>query len=83
MYGQTEAAPRISYVPPAALPRAADTIGQAIPGGRLRLIDETGAEIPGPGVAGELVYDGSTVVAAPGRGRFVRPPASLPLPGLA
>ena len=62
MYGQTEAAPRISYVPPDALPRAADTIGQAIPGGRLRLIDETGAEIPGPGVAGELVYDGPNVM---------------------
>lgn len=62
MYGQTEAAPRISYVPPAALPRAADTIGQAIPGGRLRLIDETGAEIPGAGVAGELVYDGPNVM---------------------
>ena len=62
MYGQTEAAPRISYVPPAALPRAADTIGQAIPGGRLRLIDETGAEIPGPGVAGELVYVGPNVM---------------------
>ena len=28
---------------------------------------------------GELVYDGATVTAAPGRGRFVRPPASLPL----
>ena len=62
MYGQTGAAPRISYVPPAALPQAADTIGRAIPGGRLRLIDETGAEIPGPGVAGELVYDGPNVM---------------------
>jgi allantoinase len=28
---------------------------------------------------GELVYDGTAVVAAPGKGRFVRPPASLPL----
>jgi allantoinase len=33
---------------------------------------------------GELVYDGTTVLGAPGRGRFVRPPASRPLPaGLA
>jgi allantoinase len=31
---------------------------------------------------GELVYDGKTVLAKPGKGRFVRPPASLPLPGL-
>ncbi len=28
---------------------------------------------------GELVYDGTAVIAAPGKGRFVRPPASLPL----
>ena len=28
---------------------------------------------------GELVYDGTTVLAAPGTGRFVRPPVSLPL----
>ncbi|MGE4482225.1 dihydroorotase [Acidocella sp.] len=27
---------------------------------------------------GELVFDGSQVVAAPGRGRFVRPPLSVP-----
>ncbi len=62
MYGQTEAAPRISFVPPAALPQAADTIGQPIPGGRLRIIDETGAEITRPGLAGELVYDGPNVM---------------------
>ncbi|MBL9058415.1 MAG: AMP-binding protein [Mangrovicoccus sp.] len=62
MYGQTEAAPRISYVPPAALPQAADTIGQPIPGGRLRIIDATGAEITRPGIQGELVYDGPNVM---------------------
>jgi non-ribosomal peptide synthetase component F len=32
MYGQTEAAPRISYVPPATLPQAAATIGRGDPG---------------------------------------------------
>ena len=30
MYGQTQAAPWISYVPPEALPEAADTVGRAI-----------------------------------------------------
>lgn len=30
---------------------------------------------------GTLVYDGTTVLAAPGKGRFVRPPASLSLMG--
>jgi allantoinase len=29
---------------------------------------------------GALVYDGASVLADPGKGRFVRPPASLPLP---
>lgn len=62
MYGQTEAAPRISWVPPSALPEAADTIGQAIPGGRIWLADESGGEILGPGRPGELVYEGPNVM---------------------
>ena len=62
MYGQTEAAPRISYVPPAALPDAADTIGIPIPGGGIRLLDEKGTEIMEPGRPGELVYSGPNVM---------------------
>lgn len=62
MYGQTEAAPRISYVPPDALPGAAGTIGRAIPGGRLWLRDETGQEIVRTGQPGELVYQGPNVM---------------------
>ncbi|MBA4010234.1 MAG: hypothetical protein C0481_00070 [Phenylobacterium sp.] len=62
MYGQTEAAPRISWVPPSALPGAADTIGQAIPGGRIWLADEAGGEIAGAGQPGELVYEGPNVM---------------------
>ncbi|MCF1711074.1 AMP-binding protein [Tabrizicola sp. J26] len=62
MYGQTEAAPRISYVPPEALPGAADTIGRAIPGGHLRLEDEAGVEITRPGIPGELIYEGPNVM---------------------
>jgi acyl-CoA synthetase (AMP-forming)/AMP-acid ligase II len=62
MYGQTEAAPRMSYVPPNLLPDAADTIGYAIPGGRLRLVAEDGAEISTPGRQGELVYEGPNVM---------------------
>ncbi|WP_179285837.1 AMP-binding protein [Haematobacter missouriensis] len=61
MYGQTEAAPRISYVPPDALPGAADTIGRPIPGGRLRVFDGE-REILHPGEEGELVYDGPNVM---------------------
>ena len=62
MYGQTEAGPRISYVPPALLPGAADTIGQAIPGGRLWLRDDTGAQIDSPLTPGELIYEGPNVM---------------------
>lgn len=62
MYGQTEAAPRISYVPPDALPDASDTIGRAIPGGRLWLAAEDGTEITAPGQPGELVYAGPNVM---------------------
>lgn len=69
MYGQTEAAPRISWVPPVALPNAADSIGIAVPGGRLWLVDESGAEIAAAGVAGELVYGGPNVMMGYARGR--------------
>ena len=62
MYGQTEAAPRISYVPPEALPGAAGTIGKAIPGGRIWLAAEDGSEITTPGKPGELVYEGPNVM---------------------
>lgn len=76
MYGQTEAAPRISYVPPEALPDAADTIGRPIPGGRLRLLREDGTEITAPGIAGELVYEGPNVMMgyALSREDLARPP---------
>lgn len=62
MYGQTEAAPRISYVPPSALPDAADTIGRAVPGGHLWLAAEDGTEITAQGQPGELVYEGPNVM---------------------
>jgi acyl-CoA synthetase (AMP-forming)/AMP-acid ligase II len=51
MYGQTEAAPRISYVPPEALARKQGSIGIAVPGGRLSLSAD-----------GELIYEGPNVM---------------------
>jgi acyl-CoA synthetase (AMP-forming)/AMP-acid ligase II len=74
MYGQTEAAPRISYVPPEALPEAAGTIGKAIPGGRIWLAADDGSEITIPGQPGELVYEGPNVMMgyATARTDFVR-----------
>lgn len=62
MYGQTEAAPRISYVPPGALPEAGDTIGRAVPQGRLWLADDDGREILEVGRPGELIYEGPNVM---------------------
>ena len=62
MYGQTEAGPRISYVPPAALPTHLESIGVPIPGGRLWLADEGGAPVEGAGIPGELVYEGPNVM---------------------
>jgi long-chain acyl-CoA synthetase len=52
MYGQTEAAPRISYVPPARLDDKFGSIGVAIPGGALELDAATS----------ELIYRGPNVM---------------------
>jgi acyl-CoA synthetase (AMP-forming)/AMP-acid ligase II len=62
MYGQTEASPRISYVPPDELLANVDSIGKAIPGGELVLIGENGFEVAGTGQTGELVYRGPNVM---------------------
>lgn len=62
MYGQTEAAPRIAYLPPRLASRFPDCIGQAIPGGTLALHDAAGAPITGENVEGELVYQGPNVM---------------------
>lgn len=50
MYGQTEAAPRMSYIPYDTVLEKAGTIGIAIPGGKLSIVDA------------ELVYTGPNVM---------------------
>lgn len=62
MYGQTEASPRIAYVPPGDVLDAARTIGRAIPGGRLWIEDAEGRPVEAAGIAGELVYQGPNVM---------------------
>lgn len=62
MYGQTEASPRMAYVPPGDLPANSDTIGKAIPGGRLWIAGPDGTEVTQPGMVGELVYEGPNVM---------------------
>lgn len=52
MYGQTEAAPRISYVPPARLREKVGSIGVVVPGGEL-MLDPT---------SHELIYRGPNVM---------------------
>lgn len=52
MYGQTEASPRISYIPPDRLHEKIGSIGVPIPGGALQT-DPT---------SGELLYSGSNVM---------------------
>lgn len=61
MYGQTEAAPRMSYLPfDKALEKYA-SIGIAIPGGKLSVRDVNDQEIKTPDLDGELIYVGPNV----------------------
>jgi long-chain acyl-CoA synthetase len=62
MYGQTEAAPRIAYLPPERLLEAPDSIGIPIPGVSIELRDESGHVLEGAGVQGELVCKGPNVM---------------------
>ena len=61
MYGQTEGTARLSYLPPELVLKKVGSIGKAIPGGRLVLVDENNQEIHAPDVVGELVYYGPNV----------------------
>lgn len=69
MYGQTEAAARIAYLPPELAESHAGMIGQAIPGGELDLVDGQGHCLKGEGVEGELVYRGPNVMMGLATGR--------------
>jgi acyl-CoA synthetase (AMP-forming)/AMP-acid ligase II/lysophospholipase L1-like esterase/acyl carrier protein len=62
MYGQTEASPRMAYVPPDQLADNPDCIGVPIPGGSFELIGEDGMPIAGFDRPGELVYRGPNVM---------------------
>ncbi|MDI3337271.1 AMP-binding protein [Defluviimonas aestuarii] len=62
MYGQTEASPRMAYLPPEEALHASDTVGTAIPGGKFWLTNDAGHEIIGTGIPGELVYSGPNVM---------------------
>lgn len=61
MYGQTEATARMGYLPPERALEKCGSMGIAVPGGRLSLIDTEGREITEPDTVGELVYYGDNV----------------------
>jgi len=61
MYGQTEASPRISYLPTEDTSRKIGSIGKAIPHGHLWIKNEQGKDITSSGETGELVFEGENV----------------------
>ena len=61
MYGQTEATARMSYLPPKDIERKPDSIGIAIPNGKLWIEDSKGLIIEQSNSVGELVYSGENV----------------------
>lgn len=62
MYGQTEASARLSYLEPKDLLRKAGSVGKAIPGVRLEVLDECGEPVE-PGETGEIVASGENIMA--------------------
>ncbi len=61
MYGQTEAAPRISYLPPERLKDKIGSIGIPVPGVTIKVADEFGNEVP-VGEVGEIAVAGENVM---------------------
>nr|MBN2276810.1 acyl--CoA ligase [candidate division Zixibacteria bacterium] len=61
MYGQTEAAPRASYLPPEKLAEKLGSIGIPVPGVTLKVVDDNGRELP-DGESGELLIYGNNVM---------------------
>ncbi len=62
MYGQTEATARLSYLPPEKLKEKLGSLGKAIPGVELEIINESGKVIQEPDVVGELVAKGDNIM---------------------
>ncbi len=81
MYGLTECK-RCTYLPPEDIDRKPESVGVAIPNTELWIVDEDGKRV-GPGVVGQLVIRGATVM----RGYWEKPEETAkklrpgPLPG--
>jgi long-chain acyl-CoA synthetase len=61
MYGQTEAAPRASYLPPERLREKLGSIGIAVPGVTLTVVDDDGNPLP-TGETGQIMVSGPNVM---------------------
>jgi acyl-CoA synthetase (AMP-forming)/AMP-acid ligase II len=61
MYGQTEAAPRVSYCPPEKLKEKIGSIGIPLTGVQMKVVDESGRDLP-VGKSGELITTGDNVM---------------------
>jgi acyl-CoA synthetase (AMP-forming)/AMP-acid ligase II len=61
MYGQTEASARLAYLPPDLLSSKIGSIGIAIPGVDLRVVNEQGDEVTGDEI-GEIVARGPNIM---------------------
>jgi long-chain acyl-CoA synthetase len=59
-YGQTEASPRISYLPFEFYDTRMGSIGRGIPGVEVRVVDEQGRDVR-PGETGEIIARGENV----------------------
>jgi long-chain acyl-CoA synthetase len=62
MYGQTEATARLAYLPPEKLDSKPGSLGKAIPGVELDIVDESGELIGEPDVVGEIVARGDNIM---------------------
>lgn len=71
MYGQTECK-RTCYLPPEELDRRPGSVGIAIPGTEIYIVDEDGNRVP-PGTVGELVVRGAHLM----RGYWQKPEETL------
>lgn len=60
MYGQTEATARLSYLPPEFADQKVGSIGVPIPGVELRIVDDSGMDLP-DGAVGNLVARGDNI----------------------
>ena len=61
MYGQTEATARLAYLPPEMYNKKKGSLGKAIPGVELRIINEKGKEAQ-PGETGEIIARGDNIM---------------------